>query len=95
MFSGRLSQILLFALAVLLAPVVTSAVLPDPTWQGGVFDGGDADQLLALSSDQSGAVPIAAVLVRPGSPAALRPMASVACIQQPAVPSDCRAPPVR
>jgi hypothetical protein len=93
--SGRLPQILFVALVALLAPVVASAVLPDPTWEGGLFDGGDADWLLVLNSDQSGAVPVAPALVRPGSPVALRPTTPVACAQQFAVPFDCRAPPVR
>jgi len=30
---------------------VSGAILPDPLWIGGVYDGGDTDDLLAVSAD--------------------------------------------
>jgi hypothetical protein len=37
------------ALAVVLP--ASAAILPDPLWIGGIYDGGDADDLIAASAD--------------------------------------------
>ena len=43
-------------LAALLAPMLAAANVPDPTWIPGLYDGGDADEILALVWDGTPAV---------------------------------------
>jgi len=57
-------------LVALLAPVLAAANVPDPTWIPGMYDGGDADEILALVWDATPA--LAAV-----PPALLEPHAVV------------------
>jgi len=69
-------------LVALLAPVMAAANLPDPTWIPGMYDGGDADEILALVWDETPA--IAAI-----APALLEPPALVI---EPASPGAPAAP---
>ena len=39
-----------------LAPMVAAIVVPDPTWIGGLYDGGDGDEVATLVWDHSSAV---------------------------------------
>jgi hypothetical protein len=65
-------------LVALLAPVLAAANVPDPTWIPGMYDGGDADEILALVWDETpaiAAIPPAlleppAVVIEPASPGA-------------------------
>ena len=75
------------ALVALLAPVMAAANVPDPTWIPGMYDGGDADEILALVWDETPG--IAAI-----APALLEPQAAViepASPAAPAAPSVARA----
>jgi len=79
-----------FVLVALLAPMVAAANVPDPTWVPGMYDGGDADEILALVWDGAPALaaqppallaPDAVVLasfpaVAPAPPRLARPAAS-------------------
>ena len=47
---------LLLALAAVVAPMVAALVVPDPTWIGGLYDGGDGDEAATLVWDHSSAV---------------------------------------
>jgi len=63
------------ALVALLAPMLAAANVPDPTWILGIYDGGDADEILALVWDGTpGLAAQAPVLLEPhglvGAPAA-------------------------
>ena len=69
----------ILVLVALLAPTLAAANVPDPTWIPGMYDGGDADKILALVWD--GTPALAA-----GSPALLQPHAVVL------VPSPLVAP---
>ena len=40
-------------LVAVLAPVLAAANVPDPTWIAGMYDGGDADEVLALVWDET------------------------------------------
>ena len=74
-------------LVALLAPVMAAANLPDPTWIPGMYDGGDADEILALVWDETPA--IAAI-----APTLLEPQAAVIDPASPvahAAPSVVRA----
>src|SRR5262249_45151057 len=65
-----------------LAPMVAAIIVPDPTWIGGLYDGGDGDEAATLVWDHSSAVgPVAVallgvltalVVVAPASPGAYR-----------------------
>jgi hypothetical protein len=74
-------------LVALLAPVMAAANVPDPTWIPGMYDGADADEILALVWDETPA--IAAI-----PPALLQPQAAIiesASRAAPAAPSVARA----
>jgi len=43
-------------LVAVLAPVLAAANVPDPTWIAGMYDGGAADEVLALVWDNTPAV---------------------------------------
>jgi hypothetical protein len=47
---------LVLSLAAFVAPMVAAVVVPDPTWIGGLYDGGDGDEAVALVWDHSSAV---------------------------------------
>jgi hypothetical protein len=75
------------ALVALLAPVLAAANVPDPTWIPGMYDGGDADEILALVWDETPAIATIA-------PAVLEPPAVIiesASPVAPAAPSVARA----
>jgi hypothetical protein len=65
-----------------LAPMVAAIIVPDPTWIGGLYDGGDGDEAATLVWDHSSAVVPASiallgliaafVAVAPAHPAAAR-----------------------
>jgi hypothetical protein len=83
------------ALVALLAPMLAAASVPDPTWIPGMYDGGDADEILTLVWDGTPAVAADA-------PALLEPQA-VVLVPSPLVapapprlarPARSRAPPL-
>ena len=47
---------LVLSLAAFVAPMVAAVVVPDPTWIGGLYDGGDGDEAVTLVWDHSSAV---------------------------------------
>ena len=63
----------LFVALVALAPVIAAADVPDPTWVGGLYDGADGDELIALVWDQSSVLPIDVVVVARPSPGPAAP----------------------
>ena len=83
-------------LVALLAPTLAAANVPDPTWIPGMYDGGDADEILVLVWDGT-----PAVVATP--PALLEPRAVVLALSSsvaPAAPhlaraAASRAPPLR
>ena len=90
----RLAAAVLVLIA-LLAPMLAAANVPDPTWIPGMYDGGDADEILALVWDGTPAVA--------GRPPALLEPHVVVVVPAPAVvsapprrerPAGCRAPPL-
>jgi hypothetical protein len=81
-------------LVVLWAPAAAAASVPDPTWIGGLYDGADGDELVALVWDQSpGIAPPAIVLGSPRAVWSPPPPAPVAATLRCAAPPDSRAPP--
>jgi hypothetical protein len=47
---------MVLALSAFVAPMVAAVVVPDPTWIGGLYDGGDGDEAAALVWDHGSAV---------------------------------------
>ena len=85
---------LVLSLAAFVAPMVAAVVVPDPTWIGGLYDGGDGDEAVMLVWDHSSAV----------VPAGLAPIglvatfvadapARVAIVSLPSCSPSSRAPP--
>ena len=84
---ARLAAVLV--LVALLAPMLAAANVPDPTWILGMYDGGDADEILALVWDETPAL-------APAPPALLEPHAVVVEVSSPvARAAVSRAPPLR
>ena len=55
---------LLLALTAFVAPMVAGLIVPDPTWIGGLYDGGDGDEAAILVWDHSaGVVPAGVALL--------------------------------
>lgn len=92
------SRTLLLAWLVVLiaAPVAAAVLVPDPSWVGGVYDGGDADAVVQLVWDLAGGVvPTMSVpALVPGLPHASQPVVALAPSRS-AARSDSRAPPSR
>ena len=60
----RLVVALILALSAVLAPMVAGLIVPDPTWIGGLYDGGDGDEAATLVWDHaSGLVPVGVALL--------------------------------
>ncbi len=91
----RATLVVLLALIAFAAPITAAATLPDPTWSaGGVYDGGDEDQLLALVWDQTPALPLAPPVLLVLAPAwAPPPPRGVAADRSVAPVTEPRAPP--
>ena len=85
---------LVLLLVALAAPVLAAANVPDPTWIAGVYDGADADEILALVWDQTPAAMAADLVLDSRFEARLDvvpPRLVVAT--PPAPPRGSRAPP--
>jgi hypothetical protein len=86
----------LVALVVLaIAPIVVATNVPDLTWlAGGVYDAGDADEILSLVWDQTPAVTVAPVALQPTTSAQRELGASPTSAVRPSASSrGSRAPP--
>ena len=77
----RLVALVLVLIGVL-APMVAAIIVPDPTWIGGLYDGGDGDEAATLVWDHSSAVVPAAI-------ALLESLAAFVMVA-PAHPGSCR-----
>jgi len=91
----RRGILLVLVAALFVAPVAGAALIPDPTWIGGLYDGGDGDEALILVWDlTSGVVP---AIVAPPAPAGTLfvdvPVA-VAAVSAPRPQPASRAPPL-
>jgi hypothetical protein len=52
----RRAVAMVLALSAFVAPMVAAVIVPDPTWIGGLYDGGDGDEAAALVWDHGSAV---------------------------------------
>jgi hypothetical protein len=73
---------LLLVLVGVLAPMVAAIIVPDPTWIGGLYDGGDGDEAATLVWDHGSAVVPAGI--------ALLGLLTAFVVVAPAHPGACR-----
>ena len=78
----------------LVAPVVGAAMVPDPTWIGGVFDNGDGDEVAILWERTAGVVAAVTLLLVPVGVSLPRMVAPVQFVSRPLPRSASRAPPL-
>ncbi|MBI3824772.1 MAG: hypothetical protein HY294_02110 [Candidatus Rokubacteria bacterium] len=91
----RALTVLLVAVAVG-APAFAAAAVPDPSWIGGLYDGGDADDFVMLVWDQSlGVPPLVAPAVTLARATVDPPVAPRLAGTAAVPPSEPRAPPAR
>ena len=85
---------LVLLLAAVTAPVLVASNVPDPTWIGGIYDGADADEILAFVWGQTPALVAAALVLDARSEARfdVLPLRVVATTLPSPSPSS-RAPP--
>ena len=86
--------LLTLVLALFVAPIAGAAMVPDPTWIGGVYDGGDGDEVAILVWDRTSAVvPVIAALPSPAGALFLEPPAPVVVVSTQLPQPASRAPP--
>jgi hypothetical protein len=69
-------------------------MVPDPTWIGGVYDGGDGDDVAILMWDRSAAVvPVVAAPLAPAGVLYIEAPAPVVVVSAPLPQPASRAPP--
>jgi hypothetical protein len=90
-------RLILLALGVALfvAPAIGATIVPDPTWIGGMYDGGDGDEVAILMWDRTaGVVPDVTPPPSPAGVVDLDPLVSPAVVSAPLPRPASRAPPL-
>ena len=79
--------------ALMLGPIVSATIVPDPTWIAGVYDDGDGDEVAILWDHTPAVVPVASAPLTPAS--RLLPSVSVLpeVVSRPLPRFTSRAPP--
>jgi len=91
----RRTLLLVLALVLFVAPAVSATMVPDPTWIGGMYDGGDGDEVAILMWDRTaGVVPVVTPPPAPSSAVWLDPPAPPAAVSAPLPRPASRAPPL-
>ena len=90
---GRRGLLWVLLLTLLIGPIVSATIVPDPTWIAGVYDNGDGDEMAILWDHTPAVVPVVGILPAPAS--RLLPGASVvpALVSRPLPRDTSRAPP--
>jgi hypothetical protein len=87
--------LLALVVALFLAPIAGAAMVPDPTWIGGVYDGADGDEVAILVWDRSSAVvPVIAAVPSPAGALFIEPPPPVVVVSAPLPQPASRAPPL-
>lgn len=90
----RRRALLWFLLVTLLiGPVASATIVPDPTWIAGVYDGGDGDEVAILWEHTPGIVPVVTVPLTPASRLLTGAPAMPAFVSRPLPRFSSRAPP--
>jgi hypothetical protein len=91
----RRALLLVLATVLLVAPAVGATMVPDPTWIGGMYDGGDGDEVAILMWDRTaGVVPEITPPPAPSSAVWLEPPAPPVAVSAPLPRPASRAPPL-
>jgi hypothetical protein len=83
----------LIVVALLLGPVASATIVPDPTWIAGVYDGGDGDEVAILWDHMPAVVPAVSVPLTPASQLLPTMSAAVTFVSRPLPRCSSRAPP--
>ncbi|HET7339919.1 MAG TPA: hypothetical protein VFL90_00530 [Methylomirabilota bacterium] len=87
--------LVLLSLVLFAAPAIGATMVPDPTWIGGMYDGGDGDEVAILMWDRTaGVVPDIAPPLSPTGAVALDPPVTPAAVSAPLPRPASRAPPL-
>jgi len=90
----RRAVLLVLVAALFVAPIAGAAMVPDPTWIGGIYDGGDGDEVLILVWDlTSGIIPASVAPPAPAGVLFIGVPAPVAVVSAPLPQPASRAPP--
>jgi hypothetical protein len=74
--------------------LIAASIVPDPTWIGGIYDGGDGDEIAIMAGDRLAAPPPAAVaLIVVAARTPLTPSGAVPLRAAAVRSSESRAPP--
>jgi hypothetical protein len=79
--------------ALLLGPIASATIVPDPTWIAGVYDGGDGDEVAILWEHTPAVVPVVSVPLTPVSQLVPTPPAAFTFVSRPLPRFSSRAPP--
>ena len=80
----------------LVAPVAGAAMVPDPTWVAGLYDGADGDEVLVqVGDDAPGVVVSRPALCGPGANVPAPAAPAEAAATRAVVAAASRAPPLR
>lgn len=83
----------LVLVALLLGPVASATIVPDPTWIAGVYDGGDGDEVAILWDHSPAVVPVVSVPLTPASELLPTLPATFTFVSRPLPRFSSRAPP--
>lgn len=79
--------------ALLLGPIASATIVPDPTWIAGVYDGGDGDEVAILWDHTPAVVPVASAPLTPASRLISGATARPTFVSRPLPRFSSRAPP--
>ena len=89
----RRALLWLLALALLLGPIGSATIVPDPTWIAGVYDNGDGDEVAILWEHTPGIVPVVSIPLTPVAQLLIEPPAEPVFVSRPLPRFVSRAPP--
>jgi hypothetical protein len=91
--NGRRNLLWFLLLTLLIGPIASATIVPDPTWIGGLYDGGDGDEVAILWEHTPGIVPVVTVPLVPASRLYTGEPAPLAFVSRPLPRFTSRAPP--
>jgi len=89
----RRALLWLLLLTLLLGPIVSATIVPDPTWIAGVYDNGDGDEVAILWDHTPAVVPVASAPLTPASRLLSSVPARPVFVSRPLPRFTSRAPP--
>lgn len=90
---SRRAVLWLLLVALLLGPIASATIVPDPTWIAGVYDGGDGDEVAILWEHTPAVVPVVSVPLTPASRLLPTTPAALTFVSRPLPRFSSRAPP--